>query len=207
MPKIKKLILISFFVAMAIPSFGQKGTRTLSPEEKLDIDREDGLDRAFNSFDDAVSRRDTAAIKKMIHFPLRTAKVIEMPCGDQKNAYRIYDATKAGPISKKEWPKYQKIFLSNQAVKYIPNMLIKPSQIDTSAYSDQDPCPVPRKKIMFLIELQKLVDKGSEITFFLPYYPRKGHKEELVREIGFGWIKGKCKIISYVDKIGLPHAE
>lgn len=85
MPKIKKLIMIGFFVGMAYPSFGQKRTLTLSAHEKLMLDQEDGVDRFIKSFELAVGRKDTAAIKKMIHFPLRTARRIYMPCKHWKD--------------------------------------------------------------------------------------------------------------------------
>jgi len=212
MPKIKKLIMIGFFVGMAYPSFGQKRTLTLSAHEKLMLDQEDGVDRFIKSFELAVGRKDTAAIKKMIHFPLRTARRIYMPCKHWKDAYyTTYDATKAGPIPEKEWPKYQKIFLSDQAVKNIPDTPINSDYeygLDTLNYIKPDhQCPIRRKQLTFQIELQKLVDRGSKITFFTPYYPRKGHKKELLREIGLGWINGECKIISYTDNLGLPHSE
>jgi len=212
MAKINKLIIIGFFLGLAYPSFGQKTNLILSAHEKLMIDQDSLLGQLINSFHVAVGRRDTAAIKKMIHFPLRTARQIKRECKHEKDAYYdTYDVTRAGPIPEKEWPKYQKIFLSDQAVKWIPDMPANPHFIfgmDTSYYSKPNRrCRVRRREVLFQIELQKLVDKGSEITFFAPYYPRKGHKKELLREIGFGWINGKCKIISYTDALGLPHSE
>jgi len=211
MHNIKKLIIIGFFVGMAYPSFGQKKTLTLSTHDKLILDQGAGVDGLIDSFQLAVGRRDTAAIKKMIHFPLRTAKVITRPCKHWiDGSYNTYDATKAGPIAEHEWPKYQKIFLSDQAVKWIPKIPMTNAQygIDTADYIKPDPrCPVSRREVNFEIELQKLVDRRSKITVFAPYYPIKGHKKDLYRDIVFGYINGECKIIGYADKIGLPHSE
>jgi len=63
--------------------------------------------------------------------------------------YTTYDATKAGPIPEKEWPKYQKIFLSDQAVKNIPDTPINSDYeygLDTLNYIKPDhQCPIRRK--------------------------------------------------------------
>jgi len=125
--------------------------------------------------------------------------------------YIIYDATKAGPIREKEWPKYQKIFLSDQAVRTIPFTQVAFGYIlgmDTINYNDLDHrCPVQKSEIKFQAGLQKLVDKRSLITVFTPYYLREGHEEQLIRYIVLSWINGECKIIGYADTIGLPHSE
>ena len=134
----------------------------------------------LKTFKSAVKRRDKAQLKTMFYFPLQT---LPQWTAEDMKATAINPAE--GLVSVAEYPKYEGIIFSKDALRLIPQSREDDlSEIDNTTTEN------------YYITLKKATDKGSTLYELQQQYEQKNGKETSYGFV-FGRVKGQYKVISY----------
>ena len=144
-------------------------------------DKDEQQFRAFlNKFKAAVKNGDKTQLRTMLYFPLQT---LPQWTAEDMKATTINPAE--GLVSVTEYPKYEEIIFSKDALRLIP-------QSGEGDLSEIDRATTEN----YYNTLKKATDKGSTLYELQQQYEQKNGKETSYGFV-FGKIKGQYKVISY----------